>query len=130
MGKVIFDISISVDGFMTAADPRLEEPLGDGGQQLHRWAGGGEGGIDEQSRALLKRERESAGAMICGRRTYDTSVRWWGADGPSGSVRVPLVVVSHSEPDAATVPKAASTPSPTGSSRLSNEHTRSPARRT
>jgi len=105
MGKVIFDISMSVDGFMTAARPRLEEPLGDGGQQLHRWAGGGEGGIDEQSRALLNRERESAGAMICGRRTYDSSVRWWGADGPSGAVRVPLVVVSHSEPDPATVPE-------------------------
>ena len=68
-------------------------------------AGGGEGGIDEQSRALLQGEREVAGAMICGRHTYDNSVRWWGADGPSGPVRVPLVVVSHSEPDAATVPE-------------------------
>lgn len=31
MGKVIFDISLSLDGFMTAANRRPEEPMGDGG---------------------------------------------------------------------------------------------------
>jgi hypothetical protein len=31
MGKVIFDISMSLDGFMTAANRRPEEPMGDGG---------------------------------------------------------------------------------------------------
>jgi hypothetical protein len=37
MGKVVFDISMSLDGFMTAANRRPEEPLGDGGERLrHR----------------------------------------------------------------------------------------------
>jgi len=30
MGKVFFDISMSLDGFMTAANRRPEEPMGDG----------------------------------------------------------------------------------------------------
>jgi hypothetical protein len=30
MSKVVFDISMSLDGFMTAANQRPEEPLGDG----------------------------------------------------------------------------------------------------
>jgi hypothetical protein len=30
MGKMIFDISMSLDGFMTAAKQRPEEPLGEG----------------------------------------------------------------------------------------------------
>jgi hypothetical protein len=38
MTKVIFDISTSLDGFVTASNVRPEEPLGDGGQRLHRWA--------------------------------------------------------------------------------------------
>jgi hypothetical protein len=38
MTKVIFDISTFLDGFVTASNVRPEEPLGDGGQRLHRWA--------------------------------------------------------------------------------------------
>lgn len=40
MGKVVFDISMSLDGFMTAANQRPEEPLGEGGERLHEWAFG------------------------------------------------------------------------------------------
>src|SRR5918997_896921 len=39
------------------------------------------------------------GAVIAGRRTYDLSVPWWGADGPAGSARVPVFVVTHAEPE-------------------------------
>jgi hypothetical protein len=38
MTKVIFDISMSLDGFVTASRVNPEEPLGDGGQRLHEWA--------------------------------------------------------------------------------------------
>jgi hypothetical protein len=38
MTKVIFDISMSLDRFVTASKVNLEEPLGDGGQRLHEWA--------------------------------------------------------------------------------------------
>jgi hypothetical protein len=37
---VIFDISLSLDGFMTAANQRPEEPMGDGGLRLVEWAFG------------------------------------------------------------------------------------------
>ena len=32
--------------------------------------------------------------------TYDTSVPWWGADGPTGSARRPVFVVTHNVPAA------------------------------
>ena len=39
------------------------------------------------------------GAIIAGRRTYDLSIPWWGADGPTGELRLPVFVVTHSAPD-------------------------------
>jgi dihydrofolate reductase len=44
------------------------------------------------------RKGAATGAVVTGRRTYDTSVPWWGADGPTGEARLPVVVVSHSRP--------------------------------
>jgi hypothetical protein len=38
MGKVMFDISMSLDGFMTAAGITSAEPMEQGGQRLHQWA--------------------------------------------------------------------------------------------
>lgn len=40
MGKVVFDISMSLDGFIAGANARPEEGwagLGDGGERLHDW---------------------------------------------------------------------------------------------
>ena len=37
MTKVIFDISMSLDGYMTASGRRPEEPMGDGGLRLVQW---------------------------------------------------------------------------------------------
>ena len=49
------------------------------------------------------RPREAAvsglGAVITGRTTYDTSLPWWGADGPSGDARRPVFVLTHTAPD-------------------------------
>ena len=95
MSKVVFDISMSLDGFMTAANQTPEQPMGDDGQRLVEWAFG----EDERDRAILTDGIESLGAVICGRRTYDHSLPWWEADGPTGEARVPVFVVSHSTPD-------------------------------
>jgi dihydrofolate reductase len=95
MTRVIFDISMSLDGFVTASNVRPEEPLGDGGQRLHEWAFG----EDERNRELLAEAASFLGAVIAGRRTYDLSVPWWGVDGPAGSARVPVFVVTHAEPE-------------------------------
>jgi dihydrofolate reductase len=96
MGKVTFDISMSLDGFVTASNMSPEEPMGKGGERLHEWAFGGE---DKRDREILERGISTTGAVISGRRTYDDSIPWWGADGPTGSVRLPVIVVSHSVPE-------------------------------
>jgi dihydrofolate reductase len=95
MTKVTFDISMSLDGFVTAANVRPEEPMGDGGQALHAWAFEG----DERDREVLAGGASALGAVIAGRRTYDASVPWWGPDGPSGPARVPVFVVTHEAPE-------------------------------
>ena len=94
MPTVIFDISMSLDGHVTAAGVRPEEPMGDGGQRLHEWAFGD----DERGRDVLADSASTVGATIAGRRTYDLSVPWWGPDGPGGAARTPTFIVSHSTP--------------------------------
>jgi dihydrofolate reductase len=94
MMAVILDISMSLDGYVTARGVRPEEPMGDGGQQLHEWAFG----ADERGSEVLAESQRSAGASIAGRRTYDLSIPWWGADGPGSAARTPTFIVSHSEP--------------------------------
>src|SRR5215510_5372996 len=94
MSKLRLEISMSVDGYVTASGVRPEEPMGDGGQQLHEWAFGD----DERGREVLAESQRSAGASIAGRRTYDLSIPWWGADGPGSSARTPTFIVSHSTP--------------------------------
>lgn len=95
MGNVIFDTSMSLDGFMTAADRTPEVPLGPGGEVLTQWAMDDPAGVE-----LLGRWVEQLGASIAGRVTYDTSLPWWGPDGPSGAARRPLFVVTHQAPEA------------------------------
>jgi dihydrofolate reductase len=95
MGNVIIAMSMSLDGFVTAANPRMEEPTGDGGQVLTAWAMGDENDLNS---SFLAESIGKLGAVICGRTTYDTSVPWWGADGPSGAARRPVFVVTHQAP--------------------------------
>jgi hypothetical protein len=38
MGKLRFDLSVSLDGFVAGPNPSLEDPLGVGGEKLHDWA--------------------------------------------------------------------------------------------
>jgi dihydrofolate reductase len=95
MGTVIFDISMSLDGYVTAAGRTPEEPMGRDGLRLVEWAIGD----DERGRKLLDDAVGMLGASIAGRTTYDTSLPWWGADGPSGSARRPVFVVTHEAPE-------------------------------
>lgn len=95
MSRLIFEISTSLDGFTTAAGVRPEEPMGDGGHQLHAWAWGDDPG----GAKLLAGSQDRSGASIAGRRTYDTSIDSWGADGPGGANRTPTFIVSHGVPD-------------------------------
>jgi dihydrofolate reductase len=94
MGKVVFDISMSLDGFISGANVRPEAGLGDDGERLHDWAFDSE---DERNREIVA-GWASTGAIVSGRTTYNLSIPHWGAHGPTGAARVPTVVVSHSVP--------------------------------
>jgi dihydrofolate reductase len=95
MGKVVYDMSMSLDGFVTATGVTPEEPTGPGGHRLVEWAMGD----DAATREFMGASVAELGTVICGRRTYDTSLPWWKADGPTGPARVPLFVVTHQEPE-------------------------------
>ena len=94
MGKVIYDVSMSLDGFISAANARPEAGLGDGGERLHDW---GFNSVDPRNREIME-WYATTGANIFGRTGYDHSILNWGADGPTGGARVPTVIVSHSVP--------------------------------
>ncbi|WP_323101957.1 dihydrofolate reductase family protein [Intrasporangium sp. YIM S08009] len=96
MSRVVFDISLSLDGFVTAAPQSAEEPLGPGGEQLHGWL------VDHD---YLERAVADLGAVITGRTNYDHAVPSWGPDGPSGDARRPVFVLTHEPPDPGAVPE-------------------------
>lgn len=93
MSKVIFNMSMSVDGYVRAANPTAAEPLGRGGERVHEWYFG----TDPKNQDFASRMINSIGAVVCGRTTYETSQ--WGADGPTGPRRLPTFVVTHQAPE-------------------------------
>lgn len=94
MSKVYYDMSMSLDGFVTAAGITPDEPLGIGGERLHEWAFVDP---DPQSRELLEQTMQRIGSMLTGRGNYDASLRWWGPNGPAGEIRTPVFVLTHRE---------------------------------
>ncbi|CNF56680.1 dihydrofolate reductase [Mycobacterium tuberculosis] len=96
MSKVTCDIGISVDGFVAGPNQRLEEPLGDGAERLHRW-------MFEQpdANAEVIEKITDAGAFIMGRNMFGP-VRgtwgdsdwtgWWGEEPP---YHAPVFVLTH-----------------------------------
>jgi dihydrofolate reductase len=97
MSRVKVDISMSLDGYIDAGGVTPEAGLGRGGEILHQY--GMDGDRDDLDAQAVERAH-AVGALICGRRTYDLSVPFWGPHGPSGpEQRVPTFVLTHSEPD-------------------------------
>jgi dihydrofolate reductase len=75
MTKVIADISMSLDGFVTGPDPDLDHGLGQGGEPLHTWAVDSDDPVDA---AVLQDATDVSGAVVMGRRLFDI------IDGPKG----------------------------------------------
>jgi dihydrofolate reductase len=72
--RIVADISVSLDGFVTGPDPGPADGLGAGGEALHTWAFS-----DDPDDARILREGTSrSGAVILGRRLFDV------VDGPHG----------------------------------------------
>lgn len=109
MTKVVADITMSLDGFVTGPDPDLAHGLGRGGEPLHTWAVDSDDEVDAE---VLRSSMERSGAVVMGRRLFDI------IDGPHGwSDEVgygaglaaempspPYFVVTHAAPSSVRLP--------------------------
>src|SRR5260370_7542715 len=98
MGKLVSDISISLDGYITGPNDRPEEPMGEGGHVLHEWLfreypgpGGRPVKVFEEVMAGV---RESTGALLMGRRSYDIAE----GSGEEPPFHMPIFVLTHRPP--------------------------------
>jgi dihydrofolate reductase len=113
MGKVVLDISTSLDGFVAGPNPSLEHPLGEGGEQLHEWvvvlaswreSHGLSGGEQNEDSEMVAEGLASTGAVVMGRRMFSGGAGpwqddpnangWWGEEPP---FRNPVFVLTHHE---------------------------------
>ena len=105
MGKVIFNTSISLDGYSAGPNAGTENPMGDGGDALFAWYNMGdipysmEGDVppsmlSRQSIDHLREYVSSIGAVITGRKTFDITDGWHGK--PPGGI--PFIVLTHNPP--------------------------------
>jgi len=113
MSKVRVHISASTDGYVAGANQSQDNPLGEGGEQLHDWVielkawrepHGREGGKDNISTAIVEEETDNVGAEIMGRGKFgppeggpwgdDPWRGWWGEDPP---FHKPVFVLTHHE---------------------------------
>jgi dihydrofolate reductase len=104
MGKVVFNMTMSLDGFVAGPNDGPENGLGDGGDPLFNWYFSGETEVpisdgqmvlkvSPQSAEILKQSMATYGAGVWGRRTFDIAHAWGGH--PPGS---PALIVTHRVP--------------------------------
>jgi dihydrofolate reductase len=102
MGKVIVDLTVSLDGFIAGRDDGPDLPLGRGGERLFTWMGAGpeSNRVEKRlappdpSKVVVEEWMSECGAMISGRRTFDIANGW--KDGHP--IDVPNFVVTHQAP--------------------------------
>ena len=90
MGKVRVHISTSLDGYVAGPTQTQENPLGEGGEELHDWLvrltawrehAGMQGGEENVSSAVFHEEIANVGAEIMGRGKFGPASRGpWGED--------------------------------------------------
>jgi dihydrofolate reductase len=102
MGKVVFEISVSLDGFVAGPNDGVDNSLGDGGRALFDWYNNGDTpfplpntdmvfNVSRASAELMRAEWTNVGAMVTGRRMFDIA-HAWGGKPPGGE---PCFVVTH-----------------------------------
>ncbi|HET9119029.1 MAG TPA: dihydrofolate reductase family protein [Solirubrobacterales bacterium] len=113
MSKVRAEISISLDGYGAGPSETQENPLGEGGEELHEWvvglkawraSHGMEGGEVNASSEIFEEVRDNVGAEIMGRGKFgppeggpwgdEPWTGWWGEDPP---FHMPVFVLTHHE---------------------------------
>lgn len=111
MSGVYAQISMSLDGFVAGPNPTLEQPLGEGGEQLHEWviateawreSHGREGGEANRDSEVTEESVRSTGATVMGRKMFSggegpwesdpNADAWWGDDPP---FHHPVFVLTH-----------------------------------
>ena len=99
MGRVVFDISMSLDGYVAGPDDGPELGLGVGGERLHEWVvelaswrepHGLEGGETNASSQVAE-DMGASGAVIVGKRMFDNA-HGWGDEPP---FHKPVFVLTH-----------------------------------
>jgi dihydrofolate reductase len=104
MGNVVFNMTVSLDGYVAGPNDGPENGMGDGGDALFRWYFTGDTEIpisdgnmvlkvSQQSARLLQDAMRNYGAGVWGRRTFDIAHAWRGH--PPGS---PAFIVTHNAP--------------------------------
>ena len=115
MGKLIAEISMSLDGFVAGPNPSLDDPLGQNGERLHEWVfptkawrepHGMEGGEDNVDSEIVEKSTGRTGATIMGRHMFSggsggweddpRANGWWGDEPP---FHHPVFVLTHHERD-------------------------------
>lgn len=96
MSSVTCDLTVSLDGFLAGPNQTPDDPLGEGGEDLHRWQ------FEEaEANAAALQGILSAGAYIMGRNMFagpgtgpwDEDWRgWWGEEPP---YHAPVFVLTH-----------------------------------
>ena len=96
MTHVICDMSMSLDGYVTGPNDSRENPFGDGAETLHDWIFDA---ATNEDRAVLQDLRDSVGAIVMGRTSFDKNEGdgGWDDGGPLGAT--PCFVVTHHAPD-------------------------------
>jgi len=104
MGKVVFNMTMSIDGFVAGPNDGPGNGLGDRGEQLFDWYFKGDTEVkisegtpvlrvSKQSAELIRNAFQSYGAGIWGRKTFDITGGWGGH--PPGE---PCFIVTHHVP--------------------------------
>ena len=90
MGKVLMEITMSLDGYTTGPEVSAEAHFGRGGERLHEWMFAGNSAAD--SERWLTDRFSTIGAGIMGRRMVDLGIGLWGEE---PVFHAPCFVVTH-----------------------------------
>ena len=93
MGKVRTGLAVPLDGFISGPNDGAEARMGHGGERLLAWYAAGDTenrlpGTDMVFRVsaltaeLLRETRETTGALVFGRRSFDLTNEWGGGKHP------------------------------------------------
>ncbi len=95
ISKVIIDITMSLDGFVTGLNDGKGNGLGDGGEVLHEWT---YNPTEDDNLLLFEEPMQTLGSGIVGRRTFDIAEEAWGENPPFGPSEIFVLTHRAHEP--------------------------------